>query len=193
MQMMFGAGGGDALLVAQVTGTTSSLTPNSLSAVVGDLAIGISQGGLSSGSGVAWSFINIGGNGLTFYRFLTSGDMAAPIISAGGNMVLYFIRGVTSINIAVTDSGTAGTPHFRTASGFTRSANHAGLLAFTINSTSAIDTPASTPAPVTNPTLFTTNSLAPYSLGGINILALAYRLQPAAPPYVNNTSFTYGD
>jgi hypothetical protein len=193
MQMMFGGGAGDAILVASVTGTASSPTPNSLSAAVGDLAIGCTVGQLSSGSGVTWTSIGIGGLGSTWYRFLTSADMTAPIVSNAGNMVLYIVRGATSLSTVVTDSGVAATPHFRTVSGFTRATNHAGLIAFTVNSSATPGAPASTAAPVTSPVSFTTNSLAPVVSSGTHILALAYRFAPPADAYVNNAAFTYGD
>lgn len=197
MQMLLGSGAlNDAILVAQVTGTATTPTPTALGAAVGDLAIGCSYGTLFGAPGNNYTPLNTGGapTGAFSYRFLVSGDMGSPIFVTGpGNLILYILRGVTSINAAVTDSGVASTPHFRTRPGFTRAINHAGIIGFSANVTSSTGTPATTPALITSPTAFTTNSLAPINSGQTQISALGYRLVPGAPPYVSGDTFTYGD
>lgn len=186
----------DAILIAQVTGTTSSPTPASLGSLAGDMAIAVSDGGISSGSGGSWTAINSGaGHGSAFYRILNSADLAAPINSTGvGNLALMILRGATSLQSVVTDGGIAPVPHLRTVAGFTRAPNHAGLVSYNVNTTQTAGTPATTPAVITAPTLFTSLTIPTEDFSGTRYVScIAYRLAPAATPYVNGTSFTYGD
>ena len=168
------------------TNFATSGTMTSMGAATGDLLIVFD---VNSGLVPAMSNANAltdfsGSSARIYWRVLIAGDLSATVGNAGGSGYSAVIfRGAASVAAADSDTS-AGVASSKDAGGFTKHANHCGILCYIVSTTSSATCSVGSP-----PTFTQRASFDPTGAYGTEYICT--RLQPASPRYVSGTSILW--